>query len=85
VESITFRNIIMNRTDNAFGIKVDAGAKNSHLSHITWQHITTYDVHNTVSIDMFYGHGKSEETDCPITDLKIINITAKIPSTRGNH
>ena len=48
----------------------------SYLKDVTWQNITLYDVHNTISIDMFYGHGKSEKTDCPISDIKIINVTA---------
>lgn len=76
VQNITFRNLIMNRTDNCAGIKTDAGAKNCYLRDVTWQNITLYDVHNTVSIDMFYGHGKNETTDCPISNIKIIDVTA---------
>ena len=79
VQNITFRNIIMNRTDCALRIKTDAGAKNCHVKNVTHENITTYDAHNTISIDMFYdgGHGKKNETtDCPISDIKIINVTA---------
>ena len=76
VQNITFRNLVMNRTDNCAGIKTDAGSKNCHLSNVTWKNITLYDVHNVISIDMFYGHGKNETTDCPISDIKIIDVTA---------
>ena len=77
--------IITNGTDNCAGIKTDADAKNCYVRDVTWENITLYDVHGTMSIGMFYGHGKNETTDCPISevsDIKIINDTAhrtKIP------
>jgi hypothetical protein len=49
------------------------------VKNIKYENITTNDAHNTTIIDMFYdgGHGKKNlTTDCPISDIKISNVTA---------
>jgi hypothetical protein len=59
----------MNGTDNCSGIKTDAGAKNCYVRDVTWENIALYDVHGTMSIDMFYGHASRQERDDRLPDL----------------
>eukprot|EP00927_Polykrikos_kofoidii_P054804 TRINITY_DN49170_c0_g1_i1.p1 TRINITY_DN49170_c0_g1~~TRINITY_DN49170_c0_g1_i1.p1 ORF type:complete len:417 (+),score=56.99 TRINITY_DN49170_c0_g1_i1:89-1339(+) len=76
LSNITFRNIIFNGTGSAMKIKTHSGAKRSYVRDSTWENLVLYNVQATVTIDMFYDHGKNTSTDFKISNITVRNVTA---------
>jgi len=75
LENITFRNMVFNNTEAGAKIKTHAGAKKSYVRNVTWENMIHYNVRESITIDMFYDHGKNTTTDFKITDITIRNLT----------
>jgi len=76
LENITFRNIVFNGTTAAMKIKTHAGAKKAYVRDCVWENLVLHNVQATVTIDMFYDHGKNESTDFDISNITVRNVTA---------
>jgi polygalacturonase len=75
LENITFRNIVFNQTEAGAKIKTDAGAKKAYVRNVVWENMIHYNVKESISIDMFYDHGKNKTTDFKISNITIRNLT----------
>jgi len=76
LENITFRNIVFNGTTAAMKIKTIPGSKNAYVRNCLWENLVLYNVQATVTIDMFYDHGKNKSTDFDISNITVRNVTA---------
>ena len=76
LENITFRNMVFNGTGAAMKIKTHAGAKKAYVRDATWENLVLYGVQASITIDMFYDHGKNESTDFEISNITVRNLTA---------
>jgi len=75
LENITFRNLVFNNTEAGAKIKTHAGATNTYIKNVIWENMIHYNVRESITIDMFYDHGKNQTTDVKISNITIRNLT----------